>query len=203
MLLPQSDKSMKSGSAATFGTVIELLILTKGLYWTILVSYKRQQNLRDSLEMDFLRRNTDYALRAMVHLTGHYGQQPISTKEVAHAEDLPYQLACKLMQKLHKSKLVESCMGPKGGFRLSREPSKISLLEVIETIQGPVSLNRCLLRTDACPHQPKCVINRKLSQLQNYIACYLRSITLDELLYSRGVKRKRNSKRRRCEDKRK
>jgi len=130
--------------------------------------------------MDFLRRNTDYALRAMVHMAGQYGREPVSTRDVARAEDISYQLACKLMQRLHKSKLVKSSMGPKGGFRLSREPAKINLLQTIKAIQGPLSVNRCFLHY--CNRQSNCPIRKKLAVLQENIESYLSDITLDELL---------------------
>lgn len=147
--------------------------------------------------MDVLRRNTDYALRAIINLARHYGNDSISTRIVADEEDISYQLACKLMQKLHNAGLVESNMGPKGGFQLSREPSKISVLEVIETVQGPLRLNRCLLGVEACPRQKSCTVRVKLAELQEYIGSYLGSIMLDELLRSRDIKRqkpKRNPK---------
>lgn len=132
--------------------------------------------------MDVLRRNTDYALRAMVNLARHYGNEPVSTRTVAVEEGISYQLTCKLMQKLHNVKLVESCMGPKGGFRLSKEPAKISLLEVIEAIQGPVRFNRCLLGVDVCSRQKTCPVREKLAELQEHVGNYLGGITLDELL---------------------
>jgi len=136
--------------------------------------------------MDIVRRNTDYALRAMVNLASHYGNEPISTRTVAAEEDISYQLACKLMQKLQKTRLVKSCMGPKGGFVLAREPSRISLLEVIEAIQGPVSVNRCLLGSDVCPKQADCQIRKKLERLQEYIENFLKDATLSKLLKSRN-----------------
>ncbi len=140
--------------------------------------------------MDILRRNTDYALRAMVNLAGHYGQEPVSTKEIAQAEDISYQLACKLLQTLQNAGLVKSSMGPKGGFVLSRKPKNINMLEVIETIQGPVILNRCMFSKDVCKRRKNCKVTVKLSKLQNYISDYLEDITLDELMHSRGVKKK-------------
>jgi Rrf2 family iron-sulfur cluster assembly transcriptional regulator len=144
--------------------------------------------------MDIIRRNTDYALRAMVNLARHYQNGSASVKALASQEHIPYQLTCKLMQKLHRVKLVESCMGPKGGFRLSRKPSKISVLEVIEAIQGPLSLNRCLLRVNACPRQRSCTVRVKLAELQRYVSSRLGGITLDELAISRVAGRKKRAK---------
>ncbi len=143
--------------------------------------------------MDVLRRNTDYALRAIVNLAAHYGNEPVSTRTIAVEEDISYQLACKLMQKLQNAKFVKSCMGPKGGFRLTREPSMITLLEVVEAIQGPISLNRCLLGVDACPKQMGCKVRARLVGLQECIYEYLSGITLDELLQGKGTKRKRKA----------
>ena len=150
--------------------------------------------------MDVLRRNTDYAMRAMVNLAGHYGEEPVSTRDIAQAEDISYELACKLMQKLNKAGLVKSSMGPNGGFGLNRKPDKINMLEIIEAIQGPLSLNRCLLVLDVCPRQKDCAITVELAKLQKYIGKYLLGITLDELLKSRCAKKKgkaKNIKRRR------
>jgi Rrf2 family protein len=140
--------------------------------------------------MDVLRRNTDYALRAMVNLASHYGNEPVSTRKIATEEDISYQLACKLMQRLQKAKLVKSCMGANGGFTLKKEPSKISLLDVINTIQGPISLNRCLLGLNACSRQKGCLVRTKLVGLQDSINQHLSNIKLGDLAGYRGKKTK-------------
>lgn len=134
--------------------------------------------------VDVVRRNTDYALRLLVNLAKNQNGGPVSTRAAAKEEGVPYQLACKLMQKLHKSELVESCMGPKGGFRLGREPSQVSLREVVETIQGPISVNRCLMVAGACQRQRDCGARAKLGELQQVVRDYLDRITLDELLHN-------------------
>ncbi len=139
--------------------------------------------------MDILRRNTDYALRAMVNLAGHYGGDPVSTRDIAECEDISYQLACKLMQRLNNAGLVKSTMGPNGGFALSRKPAKINLAEIIVAIQGPLSLSRCLLGKNVCKKQNGCPITVKLTKLQKNISDYLQSVTLDELLHHQGGKK--------------
>ena len=147
--------------------------------------------------MDIIRRNTDYALRAMVNLAGRYGEDPVSTRDIAECEDISYQLACKLMQRLNGAKLVKSSMGPNGGFVLSRKPAKINLAEIIVAIQGPLSLSRCLLGENVCSKQNDCPITLKLTKLQNNISEYLQSITLDELLHQQGVTKGKTKNKRR------
>ncbi|UCE50306.1 MAG: Rrf2 family transcriptional regulator [Phycisphaerales bacterium] len=136
--------------------------------------------------MDLVRRNTDYAVRLMVHLAKQYGQGPVSTRVAADEEGVSYPLACKLMQKLHGSKLIDSCMGPKGGFSLGRAPAEITLLEVVEAIQGPISINRCLLSSDACNRQPDCPVRAKLAGVQENILSSLASITFADLCSSKN-----------------
>ena len=144
--------------------------------------------------MDIVRRNTDYALRAMVNLARNHDNGLVSSRTIAKEEKIPYQLACKLMQKLNNAKLVKSHMGPKGGFSLSRHPSRISVLEIIETIQEPLSLNRCLLARNKCPKQKTCTVRPKLVELQEYIGNYLNKITLAELIENKSSQRKKNKR---------
>jgi Rrf2 family iron-sulfur cluster assembly transcriptional regulator len=131
--------------------------------------------------MDIVRRNTDYALRAMAHLAKNYGGESISTRVIAEREDISYQLACKLMQKMNDAGLVTSTMGPKGGFTLSKEPSKINLLEIIQAVQGPLTVNRCLAEEECCPRKDLCPLSSKMREIQNYIVGSLSDATLADL----------------------
>ena len=133
--------------------------------------------------MDVVRRNTDYAVRLMVNLARRYGKGPISTRTAATEEQVSYQLACKLMQHLQKAGLLKSSMGPKGGFTLDRSPSEISLLDIISAIQGPVSVNKCVLIPKVCPRSKNCTVRNKLADLQKSINENLTQITLHELIH--------------------
>jgi Rrf2 family protein len=118
----------------------------------------------------------------MAALSKHFNDgQLISARQLASDGHFSYQLGCKLLQKLRGAKLVKSSMGPNGGFALSREPSKITLMEIINVLQGGFRLNRCLLGGDGCEFQADCEINTKLSCLQLYIDGYLNGITLAEI----------------------
>ena len=145
--------------------------------------------------MDVLRRNTDYALRAMVNLARHGGKELMTARQLASDGAFPYQIGCKILQKLHKGGLVESCMGQRGGFRLSREPSEITLMEIIKIFQGGIRLNRCLLDGEGCELQPECPISVRLESLQRYIDGYFGGITLAEILDgSKTVEKKKSKK---------
>jgi Rrf2 family protein len=132
--------------------------------------------------MDIIRRNTDYALRAMVHLAAHYGEEVVSTKKIAEEQDFSYALASKLMQRLQKAGLIESIMGVRGGFQLARDPAQISLLDVIEAIQGPISLNRCMLGVKVCKRHGTCPIRKRLGLLQSDMTAYLEDTSLGDLM---------------------
>ncbi len=131
--------------------------------------------------MDIIRRNTDYALRAMAHLAKNYSTESISTRVIAERQEISYQLACKLMQKMNEAGLVSSFMGPKGGFILSKDPSKINLLEIIQAVQGPLSVNKCLAEEDKCPRKDRCPLTGKMKDLQDYIVKFLSDLTLGDL----------------------
>jgi len=140
--------------------------------------------------MDVLRRNTDYGLRMMVNLAKHSDNNELmSARQLASDGNFSYQLGCKLLQRLHKAELVRSVMGPKGGFKLGRKPSDITLMDVINVLQGGVHMNRCLVGDQRCEFESECEVNTKLSRLQQYIEGYLGGITLDEILQSRSKRK--------------
>jgi Rrf2 family protein len=131
--------------------------------------------------MNLLRQNTDYAFRMLVGLGKRHGEL-VNVRTLAEESQVPQQFAAKIMQKLHDNGIVESVMGPHGGFRLAKHPSGIDLLAVIRIIQGPVVLNTCLLGEQACPRQDSCPVTGKLTGLQAMMEDYLHGITLDDLL---------------------
>jgi Rrf2 family protein len=132
--------------------------------------------------MDVLRRNTDYGLRMMVNLAGHFNGQLLSARRLANDGRFSYQLACKLLQRLHKAELIKSVMGPKGGFALNKKPSEITLMNIVNVLQGGVRLNKCLTGGEGCEFEPDCEVSTRLACLQLYIEGYLGGITLEEMI---------------------
>ncbi len=139
--------------------------------------------------MEVIRRNTDYGLRMMITLAKHSGKGGlISASQLVRDGNISYEVGRKLLQRLRDAKLVKSVMGSNGGFKLNRKPSKISLMEVINVLQGEVYLNKCLAGGEACEFESECKVNTKLAHLQQLLANYLENITIEEILPSRSKK---------------
>ena len=131
--------------------------------------------------MNVIRQETDYALRLMAVLATRDGEQPksISTRVLAEKSDVSYEFACKILQKLHEAGLIESIMGPKGGYQLHKDARDITLLEVISAVQGPLSVNDCMC---GCERKEKCPLSDKMAAMQKQMDDYLQKITLEEAL---------------------
>ena len=136
--------------------------------------------------MELIRRDTDYAFRLTAQLAqlaqGYGDGSTFSARLLAEDNDVSYTLTCKILQKLAAAGIVESIMGPKGGFRLAQKPEKIAFKQIVEAIQGPVSVNRCLMGDFKCPLKAKCPAHPKLAELQTQINVYLKDLTLQEFI---------------------
>jgi Rrf2 family protein len=129
--------------------------------------------------MNIIRQETDYALRLMARL-GTDGKSK-STKLLSQESDVPYEFACKILQKLQSAGLIESTMGPRGGFKLSLSASSSSLWDVISAVQGSLTVNNCY-GEDVCCRKDRCPVSGKMGQLQDYIEKFFSNILLAEVL---------------------
>lgn len=131
--------------------------------------------------MEFIRRNTDYALRALSHMAIHPAGKVFPVSEVAEAEQVPEGFLRKILQKLAGAGIVVSHRGPRGGFSLAREPEEVTAREVVETVQGPIAINRCLLGRDACERWDTCRLRTSWNGIQEGFTSFLEGVTLKSL----------------------
>ena len=90
-------------------------------------------------------RKIDYALRAVIHLADEEGRdRPCSVAEIASRERIPRQFLEKIVQELIHGGLVRSRRGPHGGYVLARPAERVTFRDVIEAVEGPISLNACV-----------------------------------------------------------
>ena len=145
--------------------------------------------------MEVIRRNTDYGLRMMVALAKHSGNgELMSSTQLVRKGNISYEVGRNLLQRLRDANLVKSVMGSKGGFKLNRKPSEISLREIINVLQGAVYLNKCLIHGQRCEFESECEVNTILAPLQQLLANYLEKVSLEEILQSRSKKSKKTKK---------
>jgi Rrf2 family iron-sulfur cluster assembly transcriptional regulator len=128
-----------------------------------------------------LARGTDYGIRGILYLATQPYEQVTLLHDIAKNQEVPETYLAKIFQDLIKAGLVRSHRGAKGGFCLARPASEISLRQVIEALQGPISLNRCLDVHDSCPRSPTCPISQVLRKGQEQLLAILDAAKLDTL----------------------
>src|SRR4030042_3599513 len=83
-------------------------------------------------------RSTGYALLAVGYLAQHQDEGIILSQDIAKKYNIPLEYLLKILQQLVRANILRSKRGPRGGFNLARNPKKITLLEVIEAVEGPM-----------------------------------------------------------------
>jgi len=126
-------------------------------------------------------RETDYAIRCILYLIGMNGQV-CTVGDISREQSIPYTFAAKIMQKLARAGLIESVRGVKGGFILKKRPEDISLLDVVEAIEGPISMNICVLDRRSCDRQPRCPVHPWWVEISEVLRERLGQFTFDKIL---------------------
>lgn len=103
-------------------------------------------------------RKTDYAVRCVLYLAESQ-KEVVMVSEIAKEMKIPKSFLSKIMQKLAKAGIVKSLRGAKGGFRLAKKPTEISLLDVVETMEGSVAMNICAIDQKKCSLSSKCSVH--------------------------------------------
>jgi Rrf2 family transcriptional regulator, nitric oxide-sensitive transcriptional repressor len=125
----------------------------------------------------------DYALRTLVDLAVYPGAR---IREIAARTAIPGAHLAKVIQTLARAGLVETTRGRGGGVRLARDPGAISLLEVVEAIQGPLCFLRCPRQGEGCPIHTDCAIYRLCVELDDTVSARLQRVRIADLLHTCG-----------------
>lgn len=113
-----------------------------------------------------LTRSADYGVRIMVHLAGLPHGSRINALELATASDAPVPFVEKILGHLARARLVVSHRGQDGGFELGAPADSISLLDVINALEGPLCLNACLPGGKGCHRRPVCAVHLVWAETQ-------------------------------------
>jgi len=134
-----------------------------------------------------LSKKADYALMAMRHLAAHADDGAVSARELAETYDIPSELLAKVLQGLVRSRLLESHQGIRGGYGLARPAASISVADVIQAIDGPLTVTACSELDHSCDQYSKCNVRDPLWRIKDRILTALAACTLAEIVDDSSV----------------
>ena len=128
-----------------------------------------------------LSKKADYALIAMKHLAQKHRATSTSAREIAEQYDIPIELMAKVLQRLVQRGLLSSHQGTRGGYQLSRLAWQITVADVIQAIEGPVTVTACSTDDSHCEQYSKCNVRDPLWRVRERILAALGECTIAEL----------------------
>lgn len=120
-------------------------------------------------------KQADYAVRAVLHLVKQEPGQRASTAGIAKQEKIPSSFLAKIISQLSISGIIQTTRGAKGGVVLAKRPEDISLLDVVESIDGPIALNECVLHDGSCAFDEDCPIKSVWCEAQADLVAKLKA----------------------------
>ena len=121
-----------------------------------------------------LSRRADYAIRAVVDLASLPEGSIGITREIADRQEIPPVFLAKIIGRLAKAGLIRAYRGASGGVTLARPAEELTLLDVVEAIEGPLTLNRCLARAGECPREVFCPVKGIWAEAQERLVAQLK-----------------------------
>lgn len=128
-----------------------------------------------------INRSTDDAVRIILHLSLANPLLPVPLADIAAGQKLSLADVQKVMPTLVQAGYVEVLPGPHGGARLLRAADKITILDIVEKMEGPLALNRCVLHPEECPREPTCPVHELWVLTTDDVARRLRSLRVSTL----------------------
>jgi Rrf2 family protein len=127
-----------------------------------------------------LSRTCEYAIQAVVYLAKN--PERVLIRKMSKDLKIPHHFLGKIMQTLAKAGVLISQKGPKGGFALSKPPSKITMMDVVSAIDGTDSFNRCIIGLPKCDEKTPCPLHTRWAPLRQSISSMLSGKSLAALL---------------------
>jgi Rrf2 family protein len=126
-------------------------------------------------------RRGDYAIRGMICLAGVPKDKLVLLSDIASEIGVSQTFLAKIFQDFNKVGLVKSYRGTGGGFMLGRPIEKITLLDIIEAVEGPIAVSRCILADGSCDRESTCPVNPIWKKMRTQMRRMLSSVTLSQL----------------------
>ena len=127
-------------------------------------------------------RQADYAVRAVLHLARSGSAERSATSMIAKEQNIPPSFLAKIISQLSIAGLLHTSRGARGGVTLAREPKDITLLEVVEAIDGPIQLNECVANDGVCTFEENCPIRPVWCDAQDELVKRLKGTSFADML---------------------
>lgn len=127
-------------------------------------------------------RQADYAVRAVLYLARALPNQRAATSTIAQEQRIPPSFLAKIISQLSIAGLLHTSRGARGGVMLAREPKDITLLEVVEAIDGPIMLNECVGDSSTCTFDKNCPLKPVWCEAQNELVARLKGTNFAQLI---------------------
>jgi Rrf2 family protein len=124
----------------------------------------------------------EYGVLGLLNLARRRPGETVMIDELCREENIPRSFLAKIFQSLVKAGLVRSVRGAKGGFALIKNPSDVTVLEIIESIEGRIAFQRCLQEEKGCEHVGGCALCGLFEQAQDGVKEVFMRTTLADLL---------------------
>lgn len=136
-----------------------------------------------------------YGIRAVVYLASRpQGNNKTGIKQISKDLDLPTPFLAKILQQLAKQKILDSSKGPHGGFSLLKDPKKITLLDIVKTIDGDEIFTNCLIHNETCKcldeNKNTCILHDDYSVLRTELVSLFGTRTVFDLVKNAGNAKK-------------
>ncbi len=135
-------------------------------------------------------RSAEYAVRAFVHLAILAPGEYTMAKHIAAETGIPSHFLAKILQEMARDGFLKSSKGPRGGFRLNQPPEDISMLRIVEAVDGAGRYDRCIGGSPECNDRAPCGMHDSWKALRSRIIEYLGGTSVADLAKALSEKRR-------------
>jgi Rrf2 family protein len=129
-----------------------------------------------------------YGVRMMIDLAAHYGEGPVLLRDIAKRQEISEKYLSNLIHPLKSTGLLEATRGVHGGYVLGKAPSKITMKEIVQVVEGPLCLVDCVEKPSLCSRVPHCVSRDLWLEAAEGIARVLEKYTLADMVERQKAK---------------
>jgi len=131
--------------------------------------------------LKLLTKNTDYAIRALLHIARN-GEGYISSREISSDEEIPLPYLRRILNRLREEEIIITREGVGGGAKINRDPAEIRISNLIRIFQGDLTLLDCVFRKNICSNVKTCPLRKRIKKIEDTVVKELEGLTIKDLI---------------------